>query len=1286
MSDTLINKALALIDGDLAFPNPPEDMLNVGRGITTETGDLHVSSSSGIIHISGSVRLEQLSGSLTTLVDGRSYIEAGVNITVLSSSDGQITISSTAAGGGGDAGAAYVVLSATSSLSDERVLVAGTGLSLADGGAGGNATLAIDASIVATVSGTRFQNNITVVGTGSFEQGISGSLTKLADGRSYLVGGTNISVVSSSDGQITISTPAEAPADAQYLVLSTDTTLSGERVLIAGTGLSLTDGGAGGNATLAADDAVVATLSGSRFGGNITVVGTGSFEQGISGSLTRLADGRSYLVGGTNISVVSSSDGQVVISTQSGLVTGLDTSAVAIGDAVYVSATNTVEKASAEQSSLSNVLGICIADGFVATTGGPFITSFDNAGAPVAGAKVYLSYITSGALSSTEPTYPGHISVPVGICLDATQYAVNATCTIAIIKEPGEFVVDVEPPTLTTVFPTPDAINVPVSSSISFSINDNGDVVLSTINCTVSGSPAVVSGVIQSGFDGVSASIAQNGSYGYGYDITLDPTTDFSWNSIQTVSVSAVDSASNSLSNETYSFYVVTDVVGPTLTNLLPASGAVEVSQSTTIAFSLNDDASGVSLTTIQCTVSGSNAILSGTIQAAFSGTGASIVANDNHGYDVVLAQTGSFVGGSIISVDVLASDVAGNQLTSGSYSFTCTAGILPTLANLLPASNSIDVDVTSSISLTIDSTLQSAVQVFVSGSAAVVSGTIQTAFSGSGASIVQSGTSVVMTLVPTTEFNYRQVIPVSVEASNVVGVLSSSYLFSVRDATSMFVFNGIDEVLENTTGLSSSFGLASGMTISYWTYNLKDAGTVLSNATQTNNNLFHVRNVSSVLCANAFFPSSLASEADSVSAYSGEFQYNFWSHIVVRYDGTADNNANRARVWANGIEQTGSHISHAGTIPATLVSGVGVSAVPFDIAKTPGVGGTDYLNIQLGHVALWNSALSTGSIESLFGDGRITNPNSISTKPLHFWRLDATDDTTIADGIVDRGTSESKRHLTAFNMDATNITSSTPPATRNIVDDYGWLYGHVAADARHGAEGGDLDALWPAATGTFTLGRQGAPTTLWVTGVLTPFIRQQSLPPGVYNEAMSRPNSVIEHYTGSFIYTGSYHVRHVNYQIALEGTGSHNKFYWQQPGTSNYLALRYTSTSAYSSQARHITADSGQFNGGSVHSLTTTALEPDAIPRPILFDAFYIYNPATSAFTHYAYINGYSSGTVFNGITHPYDGDTMAIQYLGGMPNEAALCLIYVRKVDDTYDPATFMAEHLRDLYSLGG
>jgi len=175
-----------------------------------------------------------LSGSLTKLVDGSSYLVAGDNVTITSASNGQITISSTGGSGFGDANATYLVMSATGSLTAERVLTAGTGLILTDGGANGNATLAINDSIVATTSGATF------TGPANFNQGLSGSLTKLANGTSYLIAGSNVTITSASNGSITISASVSG-SGGSLTVTSGSTSISSTTAIKFGSGFTLSE-------------------------------------------------------------------------------------------------------------------------------------------------------------------------------------------------------------------------------------------------------------------------------------------------------------------------------------------------------------------------------------------------------------------------------------------------------------------------------------------------------------------------------------------------------------------------------------------------------------------------------------------------------------------------------------------------------------------------------------------------------------------------------------------------------------------------------------------------------------------------------------------------------------------------------------------------------------------------------------------------------------------------------------------------------------------------------------
>jgi hypothetical protein len=243
----------------------------------------------------------------TKTIDGSTLIAGGPNITITTASNGQITISAVAASGA-SASLSYITVASEGTLSSERVLTGGTGIKITDGGANSTITLNVHDGTVATVSGTNFTGIVKATG------GISGSLQHTVSGLSYLVGGTNVTVSSASNGQVTISAAAAsgAPSTAQYITLATDATLSAERVLVPSTGLFATDAGANGNYTIGVNDRYFAALTGSNFTGATT------FSGGLSGSLTKLQDGTSYIIAGSNVTVVTGSGGQITISSTGG--------------------------------------------------------------------------------------------------------------------------------------------------------------------------------------------------------------------------------------------------------------------------------------------------------------------------------------------------------------------------------------------------------------------------------------------------------------------------------------------------------------------------------------------------------------------------------------------------------------------------------------------------------------------------------------------------------------------------------------------------------------------------------------------------------------------------------------------------------------------------------------------------------------------------------------------------------------------------------------------------------
>ena len=183
-----------------------------------------------------------ITGSITKLSTGQDYLKAGAGIELTTSSLGQITITSLTGNPGADQDASFLLVQATGSIVNARIVASQSGIRITDAGPGNTMTFSVDNGVVATLSGSTYSGPVIV---DSLEHGFTGSLTQLSNGTSYLVAGQNISIFSASNGQVLINTPNHADVAASYVVLSSTGSLQNERVLAAGSNISIQDNGPG---------------------------------------------------------------------------------------------------------------------------------------------------------------------------------------------------------------------------------------------------------------------------------------------------------------------------------------------------------------------------------------------------------------------------------------------------------------------------------------------------------------------------------------------------------------------------------------------------------------------------------------------------------------------------------------------------------------------------------------------------------------------------------------------------------------------------------------------------------------------------------------------------------------------------------------------------------------------------------------------------------------------------------------------------------------------------------
>lgn len=245
--------------------------------------------------------------------------------------------------GGGDPDASYVVLTTTSSLSSERTLTAGSGISIVDNGIGSTV-------VISATGGGSWDNEAGYI--------VTSTTSSLVNER-VLTAGTGINITDNGAGstiviEATGTTVTPADVDASYIVVSTTSSLPNERALAAGTGISITDNGAGSTIVIAATGGggsgdgdknasyVVISATGSLTNERVLTAGAGISinDGGANGNVTISAQGYSTIGPVPANYFVASSSNEWTVPTQATFVgiPELTGTIVTSGNPVFISA------------------------------------------------------------------------------------------------------------------------------------------------------------------------------------------------------------------------------------------------------------------------------------------------------------------------------------------------------------------------------------------------------------------------------------------------------------------------------------------------------------------------------------------------------------------------------------------------------------------------------------------------------------------------------------------------------------------------------------------------------------------------------------------------------------------------------------------------------------------------------------------------------------------------------------------------------------------------------------
>ncbi len=279
------------------------------------------------------------------------------------------------------------------------------------------------------------------------------------------------------------------------------------------------------------------------------------------------------------------------------------------------------------------------------------------------------------------------------------------------------------------------------------------------------------------------------------YTVTINPTVDFSQNTVVSVAINASDLhvAPNVMSTVNYSFTTI-DTSAPAFSGFSPTQNATGVAPNVNVVFHITDAGAGVAINSTTVTVAGT-AYTSASSQFTYTGTSAD--------YTITINPTANFSGGQVVTVAITTQDLAGApNSASTSYTFT-----------VLNACTTCSVDTESPARFTTSATLSPTVSFHIKDSASgIKQSSIRMTLLGSGAAItsnplVLTGSSLLVGITGTSaNYTVTVTLPATISANTPYSILiEATDIDSVPMATVGYTFMDLVMNVCSSSGSSSS-------------------------------------------------------------------------------------------------------------------------------------------------------------------------------------------------------------------------------------------------------------------------------------------------------------------------------------------------------------------------------------------------------------------------------------------------------------------------------------------------